>query len=156
MENQNNVADLNAARDAKAAAEQPNLTAAEAAQIIVMENATSMVGALAATLPFRLQAAESAVLLLLLLNQKSDEKGKPGEHGSAINKSADSSANGTGTTPPSHYGLLRRDTLERQGHHRCAAVSGVHPRHKWSLGAQAGASVMVLRNWPRSVRIEAG
>lgn len=59
MENQNNVADLNAAREAKAAAEQPNLTAAEAARIIVMENATSMVGALAATLPFRLQAAES-------------------------------------------------------------------------------------------------
>ena len=59
MENQNNVADLNAARDAKAAAEQPNLTAAEAARVIVMENATSLVAALAATLPFRLEAAES-------------------------------------------------------------------------------------------------
>lgn len=59
MENQNNVADLNAARDAKAAAEQPNLTAAEAARVIVMENATSLVAALAATLPFRLEATES-------------------------------------------------------------------------------------------------
>ena len=70
-----------------------------------------------------------------------------GQKGSATGEASQS------TDPWGLYGgEANRDAKKRkaqtlqnplEGHHRYAAVSGVHPRHKWSLGAQADVSVMV-------------
>ena len=55
MENtQSNIVDLNAAREAKAAADAPNLTAKQAAEIIIATCTPSMVEHIANSVPFRL------------------------------------------------------------------------------------------------------
>lgn len=55
MENtQSNITDLNAAHEAKAAAEAPNLTASQAAEVIIAAYNPSMVEHIADAVPFRL------------------------------------------------------------------------------------------------------